>query len=189
MSATVLPTTQVTRKFSMRYILIILLLCTIPFAPAYANQQVADAIKELKIEGINIFSSMDQAQSMMTSHGYSETHSSPRGTLYNKENCRFEFGKMMSTSMMKYICKSSGDAALDNNILKTLETLCAIKDNGNKNKNGCISKDPHTKRSINEMFVVTVENDHKYTVTIRMNHNTDGTQNIYLTLVVMKLTK
>lgn len=173
----------------MRYILIILLLCTIPFTPAYANQQVADAIKELKIEGINIFSSMDQAQSMMTSHGYSETHSSPRGTLYNKGDCRFEFGKMMRTSMMKYICKSSGDAALDNNILKTLETLCAIKNNGNKNKNGCLSKDPRTNPSINEMFVVQVENDHKYTVTIRMNHNTDGTRNLYLTLVVIGLVK
>ena len=179
------PHNSVTRKFSMRYILIILLLCTIPFAPAYANQQVADALKELKIEGISVFSSMDQAQFMMTSHGYSETHSSPRGTIYNKGECRFEFGKMMRTSMMKYICNSSGDAALDNNILKTLETLCAIKDNGNKNRNGCLPKDAHTKSSINEMFVVKVENDHKYTVTIRMNHNVDGTQNIYLTLVVM----
>lgn len=182
-------TTQVTRKFSMRYILIILLLCTIPLAPSYANQQVADALKELKIEGINIFNSMDQAQSMMISHGYSETRSSPRSTVYNKGNCQFEFGKMMSTSMMKYYCNSSGDAALNNNILKTLETLCAIKDNGNKNRNGCLPKGARTNPSINEMFVVKVENDHKYTVTIRMSHNIDGTQNIYLTLVVLKFTK
>ncbi|PCI57011.1 MAG: hypothetical protein COB36_01715 [Alphaproteobacteria bacterium] len=173
----------------MRYILFMLLFCTIPFAPAYANQQVADAVKALKIGGVNVFSSMDQAQSMMTSHGYSETHSSPRGTLYNKGNCRFEFGKMMSTSMMKYACNSSSDAIHDNNILKTLETLCAIKDNGNKNKNGCLPKGARATPSFNEMFVVIVENDHKYTVTIRMNHNTDGTQNLYLTLVVMRLTK
>lgn len=173
----------------MRYILLIILLCIISFAPTYANQQVVDTIEAIKVEGITIFMSVEEARSILINNGYEETSSSPRGTRFKKGPCYIDVGHMMSTSMLKYKCDgSASDVGGGPVIAKALENLCAIENNGKENREGCLPAGTHASPTIIEEFKVIVGRD-KYTAKIWMIRRSSGAPIFHIDIVVLKRKK
>ncbi len=176
-------TTDMTRELSMRHVLLVILLCTIPFAPSYANQQVVDTINAIKIEGISIFTSVEEARSILINNGYEEASSNPMRTRFKKGTCYIDIGHMMSTSMLKYKCdgSNSGVSAM---IVGTLENLCAIENNGRDNRSGCLPANSRTNANRVEEFKVIVDGD-KYTAKIWDMQNPSGARIRHIDIITL----
>jgi len=173
----------------MRSILLITLLSTMLLVPSYANQQVGEAIKAIEVEGIGIFSSMEQAISVLTGNGYEEISSSPRSTRFKKGGCQIEFGHMMGTSMLKYACDDlTPDVGGRFDISEALEKLCSIEDNGKQNRAGCLPADTHTSPMNIEEFVVAADG-YRYVAKIWSFKDSSGAPHFNISITATKFKK
>lgn len=167
----------------MRYLLLILFLCTTPFAPSHANEPMIDIITAIKIEGIDISTSVEDARYILMERGYEEGLSSPRSTRFTKGGCHIEVGHMMSTSMLKYHCNGSNPDA-DAVIIGALDALCAAEDKGQDERAGCHPPNPQTNMNRRESFQIKVE-EGKYTVNIVDNHNNSGPRTRHIDIITL----
>ena len=156
----------------MRYLLLILFLCTIPFAPSHANQQIIDTIKAIEIEGISLFTSLEDTRTNLLQKGYEESMSGRGITRFKKGVCYLEVGKSLSTNVLKFVCDGSNPDA-DAAIIRALEDLCAIENNGKDDRAGCHPPNPRTNANRREEFKVIVDGD-KYTAKILDMENPSG---------------
>ena len=168
----------------MRHILLVILLCIIPFAPSHANQQVIDVIKAIEIEGTNIFTSLDEARSTLIKKGYEESKSGRGITRFKKGTCYIDFGKSLSTYVLKYKCDGSNpDAGAA--IIRALDDLCAIENNGKDDRAGCLPTNPNTNATRIEEFKVMVDGD-KYTAKIWDIQNHHGSRIRHIDIVSLR---
>lgn len=156
----------------MRHLLLIIFLCAIPFAPSHANQQFIDTIKAIEIEGISIFTSLEDARTNLIKKGYEESRAARGVTRFKKGNCYIDIGKSLSTNVLKYNCNGSNPDA-DAAIIGALDDLCAIENNGKDDRAGCLPPNPRTNANRRETFQVIVDGD-KYTAKILDMENPSG---------------
>ncbi|PCI55370.1 MAG: hypothetical protein COB36_07030 [Alphaproteobacteria bacterium] len=169
----------------MRHLLLIILFCAIPFAPSHANQQVVDTIKAIKIEGVSVFTSIEDARKILINDGYKEAYSNRRSTRFNKGACYIELGHMLSTSMLKYKCDSSSpDVGGGPIIVKALKDLCAIENNGKDDRAGCRPANSRTNANRIEKFQAIVGGD-KYTAKIWDMDNPSGTRIRHIDIITL----
>ena len=97
----------------MRFLLILILLCVAPFAPSYANQEVAEAIKRINLQGISMQTPMSDVSGILTSRGFvkDEVNSRAGSILYfRKGECSLMFAKNYEGNLpreLSYKCKKS----------------------------------------------------------------------------------
>ena len=166
----------------MRYLLI-LFLCITPFAPSHASQQMIDIIMSIKIEGIGVSTSVEDARPILIENGYEEGLSSRRSTRFTKGICYIEIGHMMSTSMLKYNCDGSNPDA-DAVIIKALEDLCAAEGSGQDDRAGCSPPNLQTNMNRRENFQVMAD-EGKYTANIVDNHSNSGPRKRYIDIITL----
>ncbi|MEM9421770.1 MAG: hypothetical protein AAF986_04575 [Pseudomonadota bacterium] len=159
--------------------------------------KVVEAIKGMTVGGLNVFSSFDDVDQLMSNSGYALLGSNARSlsntkkdvyqkSIYQKDGCRFEVSKRLSMEMMYYSCGDYKDQNIENNFIATFEALCSLSGARKENRAGCSfdSEYAYGVTSI-ESFEVKLEDKSKYTAKFNIRHHPDGTKDYYVRMVVL----
>ncbi|WP_028468579.1 hypothetical protein [Neptunomonas japonica] len=124
----------------MRFFLTLILLTITSFI--HANEQIAEAIKTIEIQGINIFTDSDKARSILTQNGYKPVlgHSNAPNTLsLKKDACYIDYINQPALRILTYRCDQQD---YDEGITHAFDKLCGIESSDPRIKKQCETNVP-----------------------------------------------
>lgn len=125
-----------------------------PFSASYANQDVAEAIKKITVQGINLTTPIVEVAGIVEAHGFIKDEVSSQGQngiaqYFNKGQCSLSVHQNLENGLpysINYKCKKTDQ---DVDINDAMASMCAIKNNGQAVRRGCsLNPSPIAKREI-----------------------------------------
>ena len=174
----------------MHFLLILVLFCAVPFAPSYANQDVAEAIKTVTVQGINMSMRIDDISVILAKRGFVKDEVSSQGQdgialYFNKGSCSFMISENRENGLPQNINYKCKNMANEIDAIHVMNTMCRIKNNGKMNRRGCKSGEPGGKQEIFD-HPEAYADGYKYNIMIAINSRHSSSVTILASKVVVR---